>query len=281
MRYKFTGTERDAESGLDNFNARCYQSVAGRFASPDPSGLVYVDLMNPKTSNLYTYVENNPTNALDPNGLLTIVIGGTFSHVGKSARAAWGESNVLAAQLRGRYSDPVMMFPWSSWDTEKARETAAESLSNFIYEYEGSHPGEKVTVYAHSHGGNVALLAMALGKGHIDKLVTLGTPFGYATKPSNVYTWFNITGSRDFVQPTFSDGCGTGTTVDCRIQAGAYNGMVDEDSGMDGHSQLWDNGDVRGAWLDWIDEQESKDHFQQQYDSMPDHDSRDDNSVCP
>jgi RHS repeat-associated protein len=35
-RYKFTGKERDAESGLDNFGARYYGSSMGRFMTTDP-----------------------------------------------------------------------------------------------------------------------------------------------------------------------------------------------------------------------------------------------------
>jgi RHS repeat-associated protein len=37
--YKFTGKERDTESGNDYFGARYYSSSMGRFLSPDPSGL--------------------------------------------------------------------------------------------------------------------------------------------------------------------------------------------------------------------------------------------------
>ena len=33
--YKFTGQERDGESGLDNFGARYYESSMGRFMTPD------------------------------------------------------------------------------------------------------------------------------------------------------------------------------------------------------------------------------------------------------
>lgn len=33
--YKFTGKERDAESGLDDFEARYCSSTLGRFMSPD------------------------------------------------------------------------------------------------------------------------------------------------------------------------------------------------------------------------------------------------------
>src|SRR5207302_4223608 len=34
--YKFTGKERDAESGLDNFGKRYDSSSMGRFMTPDP-----------------------------------------------------------------------------------------------------------------------------------------------------------------------------------------------------------------------------------------------------
>jgi RHS repeat-associated protein len=37
-RYKFTGKERDAESNLDDFDARHYSSTIGRFMQPDPTG---------------------------------------------------------------------------------------------------------------------------------------------------------------------------------------------------------------------------------------------------
>ncbi len=34
--HKFTGKERDSESGLDNFGARYNSSTMGRFMTPDP-----------------------------------------------------------------------------------------------------------------------------------------------------------------------------------------------------------------------------------------------------
>ena len=36
--YKFTGKERDTESGLDYFGARFNANTMGRFKSPDPKG---------------------------------------------------------------------------------------------------------------------------------------------------------------------------------------------------------------------------------------------------
>ena len=64
--YKFTGKERDSESGLDDFAARFYTSNYGRFLSPDDSK--YIHSADPQTLNLYTYVANNPINAVDPTG---------------------------------------------------------------------------------------------------------------------------------------------------------------------------------------------------------------------
>ncbi|QHN03181.1 RHS repeat-associated core domain-containing protein [Granulicella sp. WH15] len=65
---RFTGKERDAESGLDNFGARYMASSMGRFMSPDPSGLLYADMRNPQSLNLYSYVLNNPLIYTDPTG---------------------------------------------------------------------------------------------------------------------------------------------------------------------------------------------------------------------
>jgi RHS repeat-associated protein len=66
-RQKFTGQERDAETGLDFFQARCYGSALGRFTSPDPAN-AGADLMNPQSWNGYAYVGNNPLSFVDPSG---------------------------------------------------------------------------------------------------------------------------------------------------------------------------------------------------------------------
>ena len=67
--FKFTGQERDAESGNDYFKARSYASNLGRFISPDPSGLTFAEPANPQSLNLYNYVLNNPLSLTDPDGL--------------------------------------------------------------------------------------------------------------------------------------------------------------------------------------------------------------------
>jgi RHS repeat-associated protein len=58
--YKFTGKERDSESGLDNFGARYDASSLGRFMTPDPLYIEAHRLVDPQRLNLYAYARNNP-----------------------------------------------------------------------------------------------------------------------------------------------------------------------------------------------------------------------------
>ncbi len=69
--YKFTGLERDTESGLDHTLNRQYASNYGRWLSPDPAGKRAVKLDDPQTWNMYAYVRGNPTTNVDPLGLYT------------------------------------------------------------------------------------------------------------------------------------------------------------------------------------------------------------------
>jgi RHS repeat-associated protein len=48
---------------------RRLSTVQGRWSSPDPAGLAAMDLTNPQTLNLYSYVENDPLSLVDPFGL--------------------------------------------------------------------------------------------------------------------------------------------------------------------------------------------------------------------
>jgi RHS repeat-associated protein len=65
---KFTGKERDAETGLDYFGARYFSGAQGRFTSPDPL-LTSAKLGNPQTWNRYSYAIDNPLRYTDPTGM--------------------------------------------------------------------------------------------------------------------------------------------------------------------------------------------------------------------
>jgi len=70
--YKFTGKERDSESGLDYFGARYYSNGLGRFITPDwaakATAVPYADFADPQSLNLYSYVRNLSTTRYDADG---------------------------------------------------------------------------------------------------------------------------------------------------------------------------------------------------------------------
>ncbi|MCB1227012.1 MAG: hypothetical protein KDK99_14440 [Verrucomicrobiales bacterium] len=61
-RYRYTGKERDEESGLNYHSARYLACWLGRWTSTDPSDLS-------GGLNLFAYANSNPVGAIDPNGL--------------------------------------------------------------------------------------------------------------------------------------------------------------------------------------------------------------------
>ncbi|MDP2619118.1 MAG: toxin TcdB middle/C-terminal domain-containing protein [Hyphomicrobiales bacterium] len=63
-RYRYTGKERDEESGLYYHGARYYAAWVGRWTTSDPAGLV-------DSIDLFVYSMNNPVRFLDPSGLET------------------------------------------------------------------------------------------------------------------------------------------------------------------------------------------------------------------
>ncbi|HEU5367013.1 MAG TPA: RHS repeat-associated core domain-containing protein, partial [Ktedonobacterales bacterium] len=61
-RYRYSGQERDEESGFYYHGARYYACWLGRWTAADPAGMVDGD-------NLYRYSRNNPIKFNDPNGM--------------------------------------------------------------------------------------------------------------------------------------------------------------------------------------------------------------------
>ena len=60
-RYRYTGMERDEESGLSYHNARYYISWLGRWMNPDPIGIG-------DGVNVYAYCKNDPVGNVDDSG---------------------------------------------------------------------------------------------------------------------------------------------------------------------------------------------------------------------
>ena len=108
---RYTGKERDSESGNDYFGARYYASSMGRWMSPDDS-LDGAIMELPQTWNKYSYEYNRPTYGTDPDGrcppCIGAVIGGVveggfdlgkqlYSNGGSFSKVSWGEVGANAA----------------------------------------------------------------------------------------------------------------------------------------------------------------------------------------
>jgi RHS repeat-associated protein len=82
IRQRFTGYERDGETGLDYAKARYYSSAAGRYASVDPIVVTPERFFDPQQFNLYSYTRNNPLRFIDPTGE-KLVISGDINEIKK------------------------------------------------------------------------------------------------------------------------------------------------------------------------------------------------------
>ena len=120
--YKFTGKERDAETGYDYFGARYYGSTTGRWMSPDwangASAVPYADFSDPQTLNLYAYVRNNPIANSDP-------IGHNIIADGLEQRDVWGASSGITFRDSGLAAE-ASLNTFIAAALEAAADAAAE-----------------------------------------------------------------------------------------------------------------------------------------------------------
>ena len=130
---RYTGKERDAESGNDYFGARYYASSMGRFLSPDWSAkaepVPYAKLDNPQSLNLYAYVGNNPLSRVDPDGHVTCT-----GNKESCAQIKLGYDLVKAAQQKlganskeGKALGKVLAF-YGAWGKDNGVHISAATL---------------------------------------------------------------------------------------------------------------------------------------------------------
>ena len=121
-RKKFTGYERDTETGLDFAQARFYGSTQGRFTSPDPFSASAI-IADPQTFNRYAYCRNNPVNSTDPTGMVA----------GAMAMPSGERANVVNSLIDTVHGDIAEM--------ERAWEQQVHDA------FLGVHQNESVTVF--------------------------------------------------------------------------------------------------------------------------------------
>ncbi|MBN1570033.1 MAG: hypothetical protein JXA73_19465 [Acidobacteria bacterium] len=259
-RIKFTGKERDPETGLDNFGARHYSGAEARFVSTDPLNIPNLQQMskekfqsvivNPQNWNAYSYAQNNPLSMLDPDGYLTIIVPGTFW-----SRDDWNHNSEFYRRVSNSFKDETVILAWTGGNSREDRKAAADALVKLVKEHKFAD-GEKLNIVAHSHGGNVAFQASSKLSRKIDNLVTLGTPIRSDYRPDtsaignhiNVFSKFDGVQTRGgFSDVTTQHGFGTFITTHTEVgPAGRTLGSANNieagyknEGWMDSHSALW------------------------------------------
>lgn len=149
---RYTGKERDPESGLDEFGARYYASMTERFTSPDPGWLLQSKLSNPQTLNQYAYVLNNPLIFTDPDGLTCAWYDGGDS----------GQANELPrGQIPYRHGDANGCWNEGGvWSQDSSEPDKAQQQNGSGWTSVQPTSGDYVTVsdYSRSAGGFCSVL---------------------------------------------------------------------------------------------------------------------------
>jgi RHS repeat-associated protein len=136
--YKFTGKERDAETGNDYFGARYYTSGYGRFLSPDWSATAepvpYASLGSPETLNLYAYVSDNPESFADPDG-----------HHKQKPDAISGDENQTGKaqqQISATASGNTVTITTSSFDPQTGNGAITTETRTGNHPFRDNNPGD-------------------------------------------------------------------------------------------------------------------------------------------
>ncbi len=109
-RYRYTGKERDEETGLDYFGARYYASWLGRWTSCDPLGLK-------DSLDLFEYSKSNPIQFRDPDGK---GVEGYYIGAGRPGDQPWqwfmglAAHRMIAYHYRQNYPDDTAYFNFIS-----------------------------------------------------------------------------------------------------------------------------------------------------------------------
>lgn len=199
-KWLFQGREYQTTLGAYDFRAREIWPELGRFGQEDQSGTW-------DSPNRYQALLGNWLGNTDPNGLLTVVVHGTWARQRQGADPGpFVPGGDLFEEVKRDVRDyKYVSFQWSGVDTVAARTVAATGLAGRVKRYP-FRPGEPLRFIGHSHGANVVALAIQMGLGRrVDDFVALSRPirFDYpGVSPEQVINYVEVFNVLDPVQAT-------------------------------------------------------------------------------
>jgi RHS repeat-associated protein len=147
-KYAFQGGRLDPVTGDILYAARNYDPIRGVWMQEDPLGLAAGD------SNLYRYVGNDPANAVDPSGLISLF----FEGAGQPLHGP-GKQKTTIQTVFSYSTDPnkFLFLNPDFHDDEFARRQIVRRAVEEVIKAQTKRPGEKVYLYGWSRGGVEAI----------------------------------------------------------------------------------------------------------------------------
>ncbi len=165
---KFTGKERDVETGYDYFGARYLSAKTARFTTTDPSFSPAENLVDPQRWNRYTYARNNPLRYIDPDGRYEVDVHKDLTMV---LAIAAGFSSPVAARIAAAnqgVDDSSTIGPFVS---KQAREdfhfTTVERRNELWKAFESSGKPEDLGVFLHAEQDSFSHAGFGPATGHL------------------------------------------------------------------------------------------------------------------
>jgi predicted esterase len=263
---------KDSAFRKDTKYKSVYQNIKNEFNST--MGKKSQVAMDPATGQAFSQASSisapTQTSPTKNSNYLIVIVHGTWAHgvpfwpwPPKSTWWQWPKPFPL--HLDGIVQDAVYKavsggssaFKWSGGNNRTDREQASVKLKNWVDTVKPSTDPRKLIIVAHSHGGNVALLAACKKGLKIDHLILLGTPirFDYPINLQNISVIHNVYSLGDYVQP-FGAVSSLGLTSYARGDARTLGDCKEVANvlfdGNPGHTQLHDDSLWKTNKMNWL-----------------------------
>jgi RHS repeat-associated protein len=158
--FGYTGRAYDEETDLQNNHNRWYDAANGKWLSEDPIGFAAGD------ANLYRYVGNSATGAIDPDGLVLVAIDGTVSKSFRESPAGYdGRSRRYRSHTRNFYEDyELSRGEWKfyfdgpcDWRTGSDADNIHRGVMKVLLPILKTNPNETINIVGHSRGGYIGM----------------------------------------------------------------------------------------------------------------------------